>query len=137
MLEMLFSFSVFCLVASFLPLAFSILFQTHSIDVRIQKMEWELFVNQLKKEIQSGDDVEVVNGQLVIVDGEERITIQKYNDLLRRLVNMRGHEVVLQNVQSVHFEKNARSVTITVDDLYGYTHTATVFSFIDWDAGDG
>lgn len=130
MLEMLFSFTLFCVFASFLPLLFQILFDDHSIEARIQTMEWEVFVNQIKKEIQASDDVNVVNDQLVLSDGEEKITFQKYNSQIRRLVNMKGHEIALQNVASVRFEKRRRTVSITVVDIYEHTNVATIYPFI-------
>lgn len=130
MLEMLFSFTLFCLFTSFLPPLFQILFADHSIEARIQRMEWEVFVSQIKKEIQTSDDINIVNSQLVLLDGEEMITFQKYGSQIRRLVNMRGHEIVLQNVASVQFEKRGRNVSITVVDIYEHSNMTTIYPFI-------
>lgn len=130
MLEMLFAFSIFCIISTFLPLMFQIIFSSHSMEARIQNMEWELFVNQLKKEIQAGQSVEVVNGQLKIVNGEDTSTFQKYQDILRKIVNGTGHEVVLQNVKSVSFSKSEQSVLIVVETSFNQTKKATIFSFI-------
>ncbi|WP_449621330.1 competence type IV pilus minor pilin ComGF [Robertmurraya sp. Marseille-Q9965] len=130
MLEMLFAFSIFCIISTFLPLMFQIILSSHSMEARIQNMEWELFVNQLKKEIQAGQSVEVVNGQLKIVNGEDTSTFQKYQDILRKIVNGTGHEVVLQNVKSVSFSKSEQSVLIVVETSFNQTKKATIFSFI-------
>lgn len=130
MLEMLFAFSIFCVISTFLPIMFQIIFSSHSMEARIQNMEWELFVNQFKKEIQAGESVEVVNGQLRIINGVDRSTFQKYQDILRKQVNGTGHEVVLQNVKSVSFSKNGQSVAIVVETIFNQTKTATIFSFI-------
>lgn len=130
MLEMLFAFSIFCVISTFLPIMFQIIFNSHSVESRIQNMEWELFVNLLKKEVQAGESVEVVNGQLRIINGEEVSTYQKYQNILRKQVNGTGHEVVLQNVQSVSFARNAQSVTIVVETSFNQIKEATIFSFI-------
>lgn len=130
MLEMLFAFSIFCVVSTFLPLMFQIIFNDHSIETRIQNMEWELFVNQLKKEIQAGESVEIVNGQLRIMNGGDLSTYQKYQEILRKQVNGTGYEVALQNVKSVAFTKNVQSVTIVVETSFNQTKKATIFSFI-------
>lgn len=121
---------MFCMLASFLPLFFSIVFNHASIDARIQKMEWELFLSQIKKEIQSCDDLLVVNGQLVLMDGTDIVTFEKYNNQLRRRVNTKGHEIVLQNVESIRFVKGGGGVKIEVKDTFAKYHTATIYSFI-------
>lgn len=133
MLEMLFSFSVFCMVASFLPLMFNILFQQQSIDGRIQEMEWGLFVNQLKKEIQSSDYVDVVKGELAVINGEDVVTFQKYEALLRRRVNGKGHEVVLQNIRSVNFQRLGRAIHIQVVTHFDQKNEVVIYPFVPRD----
>lgn len=130
MLEMLFSFAIFCLVASMLPFMFTILFQHHSIDARIQKMEWELFANQLKKEIQASNFVDVVNGELTLINGEETITFQHYQNLLRRRVDRKGHEVVLQNMKDIRFEKRTSSILIEMTNTFGQRKVVEIYMFI-------
>lgn len=130
MLEMLFSFSIFCLIASFLPLMFTIMFNYESVEGSIQKMEWELFVSQLKKEVQSSDTAEVVNGELTLFHGTQKTSFQQYRNLMRRRVDDRGHEVVLQNVEQVIFEKKGSSISVEVNDRFGKNHHATIFLFI-------
>lgn len=130
MVEMLFAFSIFCLVASLLPLFFNIIFHSQSIDARVQKMEWELFISQLKKEVQASDNVEVVNGELVLVNGGEIATYQKYREAIRKQVNGLGHEIVLQNVKSVRYEKTRTRLEINVENLFGKTNKANIYPFI-------
>lgn len=130
MVEMLFSFSVFCIAASFLPLMFNILFHSDSIDARIQKMEWELFVNQLKKEIQTSDNVNVVNGELILINAEETISFGKYKNILRRRVDGKGHEVVLQNVKEIQFEVLGRAVLIETVNTFEQTSKVIIYQFV-------
>jgi competence protein ComGF len=130
MLEMLFSFSIFCLIASLLPIMFQILFDGDSIESRIQKMEWELFISQLKKEIQSSDFVAVINGELTLTDGEETISYQPYQKVVRRRVDGKGHEVVLQNVETVSFSKKDSQVSVEVKDAFGVGHVAVIHYFL-------
>lgn len=130
MLEMLFSFSLFCLMVTFLPPLFQIVFNDHGIEARIQKMEWELFISQTKKEIQSSDFVDVLNGELTLIRGDETISYQKYQNLLRRQVNRKGHEVLLQNVRAVSFEKYGNGIKIEVSDLFKRSNVAIIYPFI-------
>lgn len=130
MLEMLFAFSIFCLIASFLPLLFSIMFNEQSVEARIQKLEWELFANQLKKELQSSDAFHVVNGELRLSHGEETTSFQHYQKLLRRRVDGKGHEVVLQRVERVVFEKRGNALFIEVNNSFGKTYHGTIYHFL-------
>lgn len=130
MLEMLFAFSIFCLTSSFLPLLFGLIFHEHSIESRIQKLEWELFLSQLKIEIHASEDVKVVNNVLVLTNGELSVSYQQYNNQIRRRVDKKGHEIVLQNVASVFFLERDRGVVIKVEDQYNHDYLATVYPFI-------
>lgn len=130
MLEMLFSFSIFCMVAAFLPLMFNLLFHNQSIEGRIQDMEWGLFVNQLKKEIQASDYVNIVNGELTIINGEETVTFQKYQNVLRRRVNGKGHEVVLQNVKEIYFQNLGKFFQIQVINLFEQKNEVVIYPFV-------
>lgn len=133
MIEMLLSFSIFCLIATLIPLFFRIILDDYSLEGRIQWMEWEVFVNQLHKEIKLSDRVEIVNKDLKIWIDDEIVTVQKYNDVLRRRVNMTGHEVILQNVQSVQFTKGEDFVQIEVTDTFGRTNKRKLYSFTGWE----
>lgn len=130
MIEMLLSFAIFCLLASFIPIFFNILFHQGFTDERIQRMEWELFFSQLKKEVQRSDFAEVRNNQLVLTEDEDIVSFQKLGMNLRRQVNYRGNEVVLQNVESICFEMAGQKVLIEAVDTNENTYKASVYLFI-------
>lgn len=130
MLEMLFSFSIFCMVASFLPLMFNIMFHHQSIEGRLQEMEWGLFVNQLKKEIQASDYVNIVNGELTVINGEDTTTFQKYQNMLRRRVNGKGHEVVLQNVKEISFQHIGGGIQVRVINSFEQRNEVVIYPFV-------
>lgn len=130
---MLLSFSIFCLIATFIPLLFRMILDDYSLDGRIQWMEWEVFINQLNKEIKLSDQVEVVGSDLMIWINDEMVTIQKYNKMIRRKVDMKGHEVMLQNVDSVRFTKGENYIDIEVTDTFGRTNKRKLYSFTGWE----
>lgn len=135
MAEMLLAFSVFCLLASFIPIFFNILLQQGFSDERIQRMEWELFVSQLKKEVQKSDAVEVRNNQLILTEDEDIVSFQKLGMNLRRQVNYRGNEVVLQNLESITYEMAGQKVLIEAVDIYENTYKVGVYLFINKEMG--
>lgn len=136
MLEMLFSFSIFCLITSLLPILFQILFTENSIEGRIQRMEWELFVSQLKKEVQASDFVDVVNGKLTLRRGGQIITFEPYQTVLRRRVDGKGHEVVLQNVEMVSFNKDSSELRVEVKDIYQEKNEASIHTWVFFPSDD-
>lgn len=131
MIEMLLSFIAFCTVAALFPLFFQMLASGSLVEAKLQNMEYELFISQLKKEVQRSEEVFVADGKLVVINGEERVTFQKYGGVLRRQVQGKGHEVVLQNMASVHFSEEGRNLFIEVEDIYQQTNQAKIYPFIN------
>lgn len=130
MLEMLYAFFVFCIIMSLMPLILKTIF-TSGIDNRLQRLEWEVFISQVKKEMRMIDNLYILNGQLFLKEGEEVISYEKYKDKIRRQVNMKGHEVMLQKVKSMKFEQIVNGVKLTVTDLNDHVYEVMLRSYID------
>ncbi|MFE8702493.1 competence type IV pilus minor pilin ComGF [Cytobacillus sp. FJAT-54145] len=130
MLEMLFSFSIFCLVSSFIPITFQLVLDHDSVHTRIQKMEWEVFVYQLSKEIQMSEHTNISNNKLELSIGGETISYEKYGSNIRRLVDYRGHEIVLQNVKGSQFNQTGQTIHINVMDTFNQSHEVNIFTYI-------
>jgi competence protein ComGF len=122
LIEMLLSFAIYCILASFLPVVFSIIININHVTDRTQQLEFELFISQLNTELQGCDYVQVKNGKLYMQSLGELVTYEKYGPNIRRLVQFRGHEIVLQNIKSVEFIQNQSNITILVvgnnNDVY-------------------
>lgn len=131
MLEMLYAFSIFLLIISFFPLSFKYIFQNDPLDARTQTMEWAVFVNQLKKELRLSDGMMVSPNRIVLNKNGQAILYEVYGKSIRRRVDMKGHEVVLQQVKSVKFEQIRDGVKMTVEDIYHQTHSAAIHSYIE------
>lgn len=131
MVEMLIAFAVFSIIVSFIPMFYRLVLSSHSMEVRIQRMEWEVFISQLRKELQSCDNISGGTDKLVLVNNGEKILIEKYGTNLRRRVNNEGHELMLQKVKSVHFTYLNNGIAITVLDTYQTIHMATIYTIIN------
>ncbi len=136
MAEMLLSLSLFCLLASLFPLFVAMILHQEPAKERIQHMEWELFLSQLKKEVHGCDFVVVANHRLVLAKDGEQISFQKIGQQLRRQKNFQGNEIVLQNLQSVNFHAKGKKVTVEAVDVYGNVKSAEIYLFAgqedDW-----
>lgn len=131
MLEMLYAFSIFLLIVSFFPLSFKYIFQNEPLDARAQTMEWAVFINQLKKEVRMSEGMMVAPNRIVLSKNGQAILYEMYGKTIRRRVDTKGHEVVLQKVEIVKFEQITDGVKMTVEDIYHQTHSAAIYSYIE------
>lgn len=137
MLDMLYAFSIFLLIVAFIPLSFQFLFHNERFDARTQSMEWEVFLNQLKKEVRLSDEISVISGRLQLQKNGQAVLFEKYGNNIRRRVNVAGHEVVLQQVNAVQFIKIKDGVMVKVEDLYNQSYSAEVYSYLQLDEANG
>ncbi|WP_404329261.1 competence type IV pilus minor pilin ComGF [Mesobacillus maritimus] len=130
LVEMLIAFMAFCMLASFFPLAIQTVASHKYLDQRNQRLEWEVFLSQVKKETRLSSQVTVLGDKLLLQKNGDTILYEKYGSNLRRRVNYTGHETLLQNVASVRFIKTTGGFSIYVQDLEQIEYSATIRSFI-------
>jgi competence protein ComGF len=131
LVEMLIAFMVFCMLASFFPLAIQTVASHKHLEQRTQRLEWEVFLSQLKKETRLSSQITVLGDKLLLQKNGDTILYEKYGSNLRRRVNYTGHETLLQNVASVRFTKSSSGgFTIHVQDLDQIEYYANIRSFI-------
>lgn len=127
--EMLLSFSLFCLLVSFVPVLVKIIFHQEPVKERFQQMEWEVFLSQLKKEVHGCDSAIVNNDRLILMKDGDQISFQKVGNQLRRQKNYQGNEIVLQNLQSIDFQITGKKVMIEAVDVYDRVKRAEIYLF--------
>lgn len=130
LVDMLVAFSGFLMMIAFLPLGMKIILPNEYSNERFQKLEWEVFHSQIKKEVRISNAVFVEKERVILLKNGDRITYEKFGTNIRRRVNTSGHEVILQNVASLRFEPLSEGYSITVIDTNGDKHHANVRSFI-------
>ncbi len=103
-LEVLLSLIITMMILSFVPLIYQEAQKINQLSDLSDESEWLLFRKQFLDEIQHAHTVQISVDTISFINQEEKqITYQHYKDLLRRQVDGRGHEPVLQNVQETHF----------------------------------
>lgn len=132
LLEALFAFSIFAIIVFFMSPLLQIIMNDSDSSQRVQQMEWEVFCNQIKKEIRVCTSAAVINGRLVLTNNTDTIIYEKYGNTLRRRVNSTGNETLLQNVSSYSFVMVKNGVMITVTDLTGKNYRAVLYSLFNW-----
>lgn len=129
--EMICAFSIFLIIVSFFPLCLRLLYQDGFVEEPLQKMEWEVFIGQTKKEVRMSDQVSVSNNRLTLVSDGESIMYEKYGSTVRRRVNLKGHETVLQNIKTITFEKVVNGVRIRVVDNFDQSEAQIIRTILD------
>lgn len=130
--EMLFGFSIFTLIVFFLSPLLQMSEKEFMKKRHLQEMEWDVFVSQIKFEIHSSVNATVSSNTLYITSPYETVSYEKYGSTLRRRVNETGHEILLQNVEKVDFITLQNGIRVTVIDSTNTVHTASAYSFLDW-----
>jgi competence protein ComGF len=129
--EMICVFSIFLMIVSFFPLCLRLLYQDGFVEERLQKMEWEVFIGQTKKEVRMSDQVSVTSNRLTLVSDGQSIMYEQYGSTIRRRVNLKGHEVILQNVKTITFEEVVNGVRISIVDNFDQSEAHIIRTILD------
>ncbi|WP_223881847.1 competence type IV pilus minor pilin ComGF [Niallia endozanthoxylica] len=130
-IEMILAFSIFLIIVSLFPLFFQVISQNGFVEERIQKMEWEVFIAQVKKEVRMSDSLKIENNRIMLKIGKESIMYERYGTNIRRRVDAAGHEIMLQDIKTVMFEKVIKGVRISVEDKYNQSESVIIRSVVD------
>ncbi|WP_169818547.1 competence type IV pilus minor pilin ComGF [Domibacillus iocasae] len=131
MLEALIVLIVFTACAASIPLLYDGAYRTIEAAKAEKNMEWELFIIQLRNEMHVSQDWHLSASRLQYspVDlNDSIVSINKYNDKIRRQVNGQGHEIMLQNVESATFSIEGGNLYIHVTFSNGEEEGASIHS---------
>lgn len=118
LIETLLTFALFLMMASLFPLMIQAIPKITITDAHF--MEIDLFFNQLAMEIRQSKEVSI-NGSTLLLSqtNGDIVTIEKYQDKIRRRVFGAGHEVYLNNIKAVTYEKENHGVKVTIENHDG------------------
>ncbi|QKS70932.1 ComGF family competence protein [Paenalkalicoccus suaedae] len=100
----------------FIPLTLALL-STYSKATSNQvttHQESVLFIDQLEKEVRESDTYVLRPREIEMTKNGQRIRYQLYQSRIRRQVNQAGHEIVLQNVDSIAYSLHPKGITIFI-----------------------
>ncbi|MBM7693284.1 prepilin-type N-terminal cleavage/methylation domain-containing protein [Peribacillus deserti] len=118
LIEMLLSVVILSTLASLILTG--MIFLKKDFEVKsINKMEWELFLHQINRDIRTSTMQTAAGSTLTLFVKNRTITIEKYQDKIRRRIDGSGHEILLQNTQSFHVKTEGEGLNLEVKDQYG------------------
>ncbi|MFC7783360.1 competence type IV pilus minor pilin ComGF [Rossellomorea sp. GCM10028870] len=129
LIESLLSFTIFCMISLCIPLIMNGFSTIKNDLVPPHYYEWNLFNESLRYELWRGESVEITPDKISFMVNGESISYEKYNQSLRRRVNNRGHEVVLQAVDSFSFASIIQGVHLDLEFVGGERVEGEFFYF--------
>ncbi|MFC0269979.1 competence type IV pilus minor pilin ComGF [Metabacillus herbersteinensis] len=115
----------FTIISSFALILHFVSTQTNYPD-DLKPFEWDVFLIQLQRELSEASNIETTTNELTFQNNQgETVTFHQYQDLLRRQVEGRGHEIVLLQVKESTFTKENTGVTLKVVSTAGKNFTFT------------
>jgi competence protein ComGF len=131
LIEALLGFTAFCMIGAILPIVFHILSQVDQSKSRLQMMQWEVFSNQVKKEIRMSQKLNPQSNKLFLTRDADSILYEQNGTNIRRRVNLTGNEILLQNISNVKFISVTNGVIIETEDVWKNKYSMTIRSFIE------
>lgn len=129
-LEMLLTFSILLVILSFISPFLHVI--SKNTNLEFNKLEWEVFVQQVKMEIREANEVMINNKNDTVTFKNPRgqtILYEKYGDKIRRRVDGMGHEILLQQINHVSFHHKNKLIIISVMTSDGDTYETSMTSF--------
>lgn len=115
LLDALMSLLVFSIISLSFPIIMKAFVTIKSESVPPRYYEWNLFSESLRSELWGGVNIMVSPERFSFEKGGELITYERYQNSIRRKVNDRGHEVVLQSIHSITFSQVPQGVKVEID----------------------
>ncbi len=115
LIEALLSFTVFFMISLSIPLVMKCFASIKQEMVPPHYYEWNLFNESLRNELWRGTDVRITPDRVSFTVQNKTISYEKYQHSIRRRVDNRGHEVVLQSVNMFSFSSIQQGVHMDVE----------------------
>ncbi|MDR4888920.1 competence type IV pilus minor pilin ComGF [Fredinandcohnia sp. QZ13] len=128
LVEMLVTFSILLVILAFIAPFLSVIYRDSG--EQFNKLEWQILLQQMKMEIREAREITVSSSGSVSfynVAGDV-VSFEKYTDKIRRRVNSKGHELLLQHITDVTFEPRTNGFMIKVLTVDGKTYQALISS---------
>ncbi|RFB10585.1 prepilin-type N-terminal cleavage/methylation domain-containing protein [Bacillus sp. HNG] len=128
LIEMLVTFSILLVILAFIAPFLSVIFRDNG--EQFNKLEWQILLQQMKMEIREAREITVSSRESVSfynVAGDV-VSFEKYTNKIRRRVNSKGHELLLQHITDVTFEPRTNGFMIKVVTVDGKTYQALISS---------
>lgn len=129
LVEMLLSLAIFSLIIVYLTNMVPLLrYHTYSSEIADQ-MQWEMFMNQAKREIRQSDEIFLTasyNRILFWKDGTNTL-YERYGNRIRRRVDGMGHQLILFRIRRFDYEQIPHGIKFIVTHENGKIYEEEIY----------
>jgi competence protein ComGF len=118
-IEMLVSLVIFMIICILSVQIFFTMRENLAKNNGLDLKEWEVFSLQLQNELRNSKDQYVVENKLYLMVNGSIATIESYENIVRRQVEGKGHEIMLKNIADFHVKQEGTYITVQVTDYEG------------------
>lgn len=130
LLETVLTLLYFLILISLSPVILQSFFQKSSPE-STHPIEVELFYQELFLDVTMATNLQKhEKGFSFDTPTQERVSYEKYKELIRRLVLGQGHDVRLQRIQMIEIEENPHYLKVKVRGKEGETYERTFLRFL-------
>lgn len=131
-LNMILTFFIYSIIISTFAIILHILLSHSQHENDLKPFEWELFIIQLHSELKEARDIAVNKTEVTFINKQGQfVSINHYQNVIRRQVIGKGHEIYLFKVKNVDFSHAPKGVHISVISTAGKDYHYTFRSFKD------
>ncbi|MBC6295701.1 ComGF family competence protein [Listeria sp. FSL L7-1517] len=112
LLETILSITIILSISYLVPLFFQCYSKTIELSNLDQTTEWQLFLMQMRLEWENASNITIDKEKLTFQVEDKQITYTKFNDLLRRQVDGKGHEPLLTQLKEWEFIKKENQLIL-------------------------
>ena len=127
LIEILLAFSIFSFLIIFIVHAIPLLKYHAYSNENVDQLHWEIFLNQVKREIRTVDQIYLYNRRMDCITDRRIIIYEQYGERLRRRVNYEGHEIILFNISQIEFEQINKGIKIKIVHKNGKTYEGDIY----------
>lgn len=129
LVEMLLSISLFSLLIIYLTNMVPLLrYHVYSGEITDQ-MQWDMFINQVKRELRESDKIELTWSYSRILFWKDGINTlyERHGNRIRRRVESKGHQLILFHIKTFNYEKIPHGIKIIVTHENGRVYEEDIY----------
>ncbi|WP_068671891.1 competence type IV pilus minor pilin ComGF [Oceanobacillus sp. Castelsardo] len=114
------------IISMTLPIVAYLLQTTSHLSSNYNELSTQQFFQFIRDEIINANDIKIEGNKLKLTQLDSEIIIEQYGALIRRQVDRKGHEILLQDIDQFSIESNPYGIRIKIRNTLGDTYEKVI-----------
>lgn len=119
-------FFALAIVSMTLPMFAYLLQSTSHLSSNHNELSTQQFFQFIRDEVISSNDIKIEGNKLKLIQHDSEILIEQYGSLIRRQVDRKGHEILLQNIEKLSMDSNPYGIRLRIRNTLGETYEKVI-----------